>query len=672
MFRASSEEKNYLRKVISLIDKFLVETKAKIDEYGLSILSDKRSLWENIYELDPVEIMQAQEQIEGQVMSGDMYVKENAKYQRMRKSPYFARIDFIDDEDKTVTPIYIGLGALLENGKLEFYVYDWRAPISSMFYEYELGRAKYEAPACDITGEIVLKRHYKIEDDKIIYYADSGSNISDDILMECLAQASDQKMHNIVSTIQKEQNSVIRNVTSDVLVIQGVAGSGKTSIALHRAAFLLYRFKGKLTSKEILVISPNKIFSEYISGVLPELDEENILQCEANQIAEDLLPNSYQFETAWQQAERIIDGEDVRYVARAKYKSSKEFFDELKDFVDYSIDHCFNPIPFRVGNFEVSKDFLTSKFTKYRSFTPTERLKIIFEDILTVGADQGLVVKKRDLTQRLKLMFNYKNALTTYEEFFKWSGKNNYFVHGKNRFEYADLFPMAYIEARFNGKKPIVPIKHLIIDEMQDYSPVCFGLINLVYDCNKTILGDVAQSISGIKTSINDIANCFDNASIIELNKSYRSTYEIIEFSKRIKPDLGNIESVVRHGEEVTVAKAEDVSSYIKKAIAEAGKKYKSIGIICKNTNQANELYKKLKADRVSVSMIDDKKKAKAMISTVQLSKGLEFDYVIVVDAEVDNYRSESDRDLLYVACTRAMHKLDLIYSKELTKLIEK
>ena len=663
MFRASSEEKNYLRKVIKLIDKFLDETKAKIDQFGLSILSDKRSLWENIYELDPVEIMQAQEQIEGQVMTGDMYVKDHAKYQRMRKSPYFARIDFIDDEDKTVTNVYIGLGALLEKGSLDFYVYDWRAPISSMFYEYELGKAKYEAPSCDITGEIILKRHYKIEDDKIIYYADSGSNISDDILMECLAQTSDQKMHNIVSTIQKEQNSVIRNVTSNVLVIQGAAGSGKTSIALHRAAFLLYKYKGKLTSKEILVISPNKIFSEYISGVLPELDEENILQCEANQIAEDLLPDNYHFETAWEQAEKIIDGNDPKYVARAKYKSSMEFFTDLKHFVDNSIDSCFNPIPFKVGNYEVTKDYLYEKFLKYSKYTPTERANIIFEDIVSLGADEGLVLKKRELRQRINQMFNFKNALTTYEEFFSWAGKEQYFVHGKNRFEYADLFPMAYIEARFNGKKPIVPIKHLIIDEMQDYSPVCFGLINLVYDCNKTILGDIAQSISGIRTSIGDVISCFDGASVIELNKSYRSTYEIIEFSKKIKPELANIESVVRHGEEVTIAKAEDVSSYIRQAIKEADKKYRNI-------KQANELYKELKENKVNVCMIDEKKNAKAKITTVQLSKGLEFDYVIVVGAEVDNYRSESDRDLLYVACTRAMHKLDVIYSKELTKII--
>ena len=670
MFHASLEEKNYLKKVIALIDKFLVETKAKIDHFGLSILSDKRSLWENIYELDPVEIMQAQEHIEGQVMTGDMYVKDHAKYQRMRKSPYFARIDFIDDEDKTVTHVYIGLGALLEEGSLDFYVYDWRAPISSMFYEYELGKAKYEAPSCDVTGEIILKRHYKIEDDRIIYYADSGSNISDDILMECLAQSSDQKMHNIVSTIQKEQNSVIRNVTSKVLIIQGVAGSGKTSIALHRVAFLLYKYKGKISSKEILIISPNKIFSEYISGVLPELDEENILQCEANQIAEDLLPEGYQFETAWEQAERIIDGEDVKYVARAKYKSSKEFFDELKAYVDYTIDNCFQPLPFRVGNEEVTREMLSEKFKKYSKYAPAERIQIIFEDIISFGKDKGLVLKKRELRQRLLEMLKYKNALTTYEDFFKWAGKEKYFVHGKKNFEYADLFPLAYIEARFNGKKPIVPIKHLIIDEMQDYSPVCFGLINLIYDCNKTILGDIAQSISGIKTSIGDITNCFDDANVIELNKSYRSTYEIMEFSKKIKPDLAKVESVVRHGEEVTVAKATNVSEYIKASIKEAGKKYKNIGIICKNTKQAEALYKTLVESRVNVSMIDDNKNSKAKVSTVQLSKGLEFDYVIVVDAEVDNYRSESDRDLLYVACTRAMHKLDLIYSKELTKLI--
>jgi len=242
---------------------------------------------------------------------------------------------------------------------------------------------------------------------------------------------------------------------------------------------------------------------------------------------------------------------------------------------------------------------------------------------------------------------------------------------GKN-FEYADLFPIAYIEARFNLKKSIIPIKHLIIDEMQDYSPVCFELINLVYDCNKTILGDVAQSISGITNTVSDIASCFEDVQIIEINKSYRSTYEIIEFTKSIKPELREIVSVARHGEEVMCIAYKDIVKQIHKAIDYAKiNNLKSIGIICKNTNEAKKLYEKLKGKMNDVSLIEEGLSTMAVISTVQLSKGLEFDYVVIVDADTENYCTEADRDLLYVACTRAMHKLELLYLNELTKFVQ-
>lgn len=672
MFHASSEELQYLKKVISLIDEYLKGINEKIEEYGISIISDKKNLWENIYELDPVEIMQAQEEIEDQVHHGHRYVKEKAKYDRMRKSPYFARIDFKEEETGEVIHAYIGLGALIKTPEYDFLIYDWRAPISSMFYEFELGKAHYVAPESVVEGEIILKRHYKVEGDKIINYADSGTNINDDVLMEVLSQSSDQKMHNIVATIQREQNSIIRDVSSKVLIIQGVAGSGKTSIALHRAAYLLYKYKGTLSSNEILIVSPNKIFSEYISGVLPELDEENILQCEVDQIADRVIPNDYNFEKSWEQAERLIDGNDMAYAVRAKYKSSREFFDLLKSYVDERIDAAFKPSTITIGKKVVSTEYLETKYKNYGRYTPAERIKMITEDLIIISEGEGVRANKRKMNDMVQKMYTYTSAVDVYSDFFKHISKPEYFVHKGKAFEYADLFPIAYIEARFNSKKSQIPIKHLIIDEMQDYSPVCFELINLVYDCNKTILGDVAQSISGITNSISDIQQCFDDVQVVEINKSYRSTYEIIDFSKHIKPELKDIVPMVRHGEEVKCIKYDDIASHINDAIKYAKKnKLKSIGIICKNKMAAAELYEKVKGKVKDISLIEDGRNTKAVISTVQLSKGLEFDYVIVVDADTKNYHSEADRSLLYVACTRAMHKLELIYQDQFTDLLD-
>lgn len=672
MFRASSEEQEYLKKVIHLIEKKQSEISNKISKYGMEIETDKRTLWENIYELDPEEIAGARQMIESQIDAGEKVQKEFMKLSKMRQNPYFARVDFVEEEDGEKEKIYIGVGTLLaEEGMLEMMVYDWRAPISGIFYEFELGNAYYEAPMGLVHGTLMLKRQFKLEDDKIVYYADSGTSIHDEVLIECLAKSSDQKMHNIVATIQKEQNAVIRNAEAENLIIQGVAGSGKTSIALHRAAYLLYKYKGKLTSKEILIVSPNKVFTEYIASVLPELDEENILECEVNQIAKNELPDNYIFEEAWQQSEKMIEGKDKDYIARVQFKASAEFCQSLKEYVDLAIDAMFVPQEFRVGPKVYTKEILMNQYRRYHNLAPADRIEKIYDGVLEAAQDDGLKVAKRKLRDLLNKMLQFHGELDFYKDFLKSMGREKMLYCRKNHFEYADMFPLAYIKVRIKGASEILPIKHVIIDEMQDYSPICFAVINEIYPCQKTVLGDVAQSVSGIATSLEKIAASFPNCVVIELNKSYRSSFEIMEFSKKITQKGKEIIPLERHGDEVKITSYTDKRKTISKLLQKAKKQgIRNIGLICKTNEQAQNLYETLQ-DLPDVSLITSEIPSSVRVSSVQMAKGLEFDYVIVVDCDEKNYSSESDRDLLYVACTRAMHQLELIYSESVTSFVK-
>lgn len=691
MFQACSEEA-YLESTLGFLDSKTKAISKRLESLSEEVICYKKDVWENIIRLDYYELMQSGQDIDNQIDSGARLILERNSLNKAKSRPYFARVDFSYDddteEDKDIS-IYIGITSIVDDDKHKFYAYDWRAPISSLFYEFELGEAYYKAPAGMQYGKISLKRHFKIEDGKIKYFVDSGTNFNDDVLMECLAKSSDSRMHNIVTSIQREQNIAIRDTYSDTLIVQGAAGSGKTAIALHRAAYLLYKYKGKITSKEILIISPNPYFSEYISGVLPELDEENVYRIEMEELAKEVLPATYNFETALIQSEKIIacenaivseNGlftlEDNDYVLRAKFKSTCEFAEFLKDFVEKRIEEAFKPIGFRFLGASFTSDFLRDEFLNHKELPPKERLKRLYNSILVSMPKNISALNRIKLLRYINSMYKPLNPYELYEEFYKYIGNyigsSSYFVHDGKNFEFADLYPMAYVYAALNGYSRETPIKHLIVDEMQDYSPIAFSFINELFKCKKTILGDVNQSASGIEYTLEDICRSFKEGSmrVYELNNSYRSTHEIIEFSKEIRPETDGVFSFARHGSEVEVIQAKDKIACIKELLSKPDvQQYKRVGIICKDTEKASELAKSFE-NSPNVSHITSNKDTKIVISPIGLSKGLEFDYVIVVDADIETYCSEVDRNLLYVACTRAMHKLDLIYEGKKSKFI--
>lgn len=306
----------------------------------------------------------ADQSINRMAFTGGAAVERKRKLIKLSQSPYFGRIDFIGN-DQVRVPVYIGIYSFADMEKRVNLIYDWRAPISSMFYDFELGEAFYTTPSGTVQGEIVLKRQYKIRDGRMEFMIENEVNIHDDVLQKELAKSSDDKMKNIVATIQRDQNAVIRNDTSRIMVIQGVAGSGKTSIALHRIAFLLYRFRDSIAAKDILIISPNKVFADYISNVLPELGEEHIPELVMEELASDLLEKKYKFQTFFEQVSSLLDAHDPAFIERIKFKSSFEFLSKLNQYLLHVENNYFKSTDLKIGQTVVPAHFTLQKFKGY-------------------------------------------------------------------------------------------------------------------------------------------------------------------------------------------------------------------------------------------------------------------------------------------------------------------
>lgn len=673
------EERLYLKNILSMINSKLEKEQRSIDGYSSEIADAKRYVWENVYEMDPMEIASNNQSISQTINNAESTLEVITRLEKLRNSPYFGRIDFVFPNEKEAEPIYIGIYSFAGNEKHDILIYDWRAPISSMFYDYERGKAHYEAPSGIIEGEISLKRQYKIKEGEFEYFLESSLIINDDVLQRELRKTSDSKMKIIVTTIQREQNTIIRDINTNVLVIQGVAGSGKTSIALHRVAYLLYKFKDQLKSSNVLIVSPNKVFSDYIASVLPELGEQKILEVDMNEIAENELGKEYKFETFYEQTQYLLERDDEQYENRVKFKSTNSFLAEIKSFIDIVEKSYFNPQSFKVGDFEVSSEYVLGRYRAYNKKPIISRISDISKDIVEViESKYNCRIKRsvqKEIQNRLLSMFKTINVFEIYRDFYEYLGKEEMLYLKHNNFlEYADVFPIIYLKMHLLGYRDFSYIKHLVVDEMQDYTSIQYAVLAKLFKCKKTILGDSNQSVNPF--SVNNaetIASMFENSQSVKLSKSYRSTYEIINFAQNIinNKDLIAIE---RHGSNPRITKcenAEDRVGDIIKEFKESG--YGSLGIICKTQTQAEELYGKISKRNPDITLLDSgskKFKSGIIVTTAYISKGLEFDQVVVIDCDVANYKNTIDRGMLYIACTRAMHKLELLYTNELTKLI--
>lgn len=335
------DEKDYLeivkQKLIDVID----ETFRQVDEHARDISEFKEYLWEHRDGMDRMEKLAVRKSITQNVLIGEKVADKKKRLSKLLKTPWFGRIDFRPDSDTMPIPVYIGIHSFYDSRQNLNLIHDWRAPVSSMFYDYETGRAQFEAPGGNISGEVSLKRQYRIREGKMEFMIENALSIQDDVLQRELAQTSDNRMKNIVATIQREQNRIIRNEEASTLIIQGVAGSGKTSIALHRIAFLLYRNPGIITSRNILIISPNKVFADYISNVLPELGEEKISEKGMEELADEVLERKVKFQGYYEQLTRLIETSGKDFIDRIRFKASSGIVLKLNEFVLYLENNCF-------------------------------------------------------------------------------------------------------------------------------------------------------------------------------------------------------------------------------------------------------------------------------------------------------------------------------------------
>lgn len=653
---------------------------------------------------------------------------------KTQNKPYFARIDFCDDSDGKETECYIGkVGVSDENNKLV--TVDWRAPIASMYYDSNIGRASYQAPKGTITGELKVKRQYNIEEKELLSFQDVDTVSNDEILKPYLGVSADNRLKNIVATIQSEQNEIIRQRLFQNSITQGVAGSGKTTVALHRIAYLVYNNMKDIKPEQYLVIGPNKFFVNYISGVLPDLDVNNVSQLTYEEVLKTALDEEFQ----------LIPDEDK--LVKALANPNQLFFERLRVSMVYK-----NAIDKFLSDFDRSV-LPTEDFSiKGYKILPNSIIKEIYEDINSSQLINYDIMSKK--LERAYLLIgnyieNYSESISSFvhhqfsERFKTLSGKDvekerkaveyiekelrnrcnqslkKYFSKGSpkilslymtflqnikqyinvdeyniesfgkktasniksKKVEFEDLGALLYLSYRIYGSKEFVDYRHAVIDEAQDFGEFnFFALKQIMPKCSFSIFGDLAQSIyqyRGVKDWESVIDSTFGgDCDLKYLKKSYRTTTEIMNSANNITDYLGlnTAEPVIRHGLEVEYSQMNHsnqiecitqlISQYLEKG-------YSSIAIITKNEEESTYINSQLQEYGISaVNISTSDKEYHGGICTIPsyLSKGLEFDGVIISDASDKKYQSdrEIDMKLLYVAMTRPLHELNVLYNGNL------
>ena len=703
-------EKEHLRETIAIIKEILLKEQMSLEKIYSEHLGSREELW-RIANRKKIHIHNLESSLD---------------------TPYFARIDFTFEKDGKLQTIYIGKNGIMQNTNI--IVTDWRAPISSLYYDSEVGHCSFTSPEGEVSGNLELKRQYEINSGNLISYYDVDLVSTDALLQKYLNSNNDSRLKSIVSTIQKEQNEVIRRNLFDNLIIQGVAGSGKTTVALHRIAYLVYNYRDSIKQNQYLVIGPNPIFIKYISSVLPELDVSSVKQCTFEGFAQNYIDEEININSPDKKVTQSIAGKIDNDID--KFKSSMNYKTMLDQFLQvyfYSITaKDFTLDDFTVLNSQKVKEVFDSTYTSThislasRIELTIEKLSRIIEDnidsITTAFTDYTFqafanlqdpkeeekmrkkIVKNReelhkfcksslrkyfakakiDATKLYKLfissienydIFNYKYLKTLKKDTMK-NIKNGCY-------DFEDLASLIYLQKVIAPNPEYSRIRHVVVDEAQDLGEFNFFVLKSALPSSTfSIFGDLAQSIYDYRGIDNwNIVNkiMFDNnGRIINFKKSYRTTSEIMEVADEVSESIGMIRSdlVVRHGKEVdfTPLEQQNIPSYIAGKIKEYKEKgYKTIAIISKTNLLScyiNDGLAELGVNIPNITLNDDLSEDNNKVCTIsnQLAKGLEFDAVIINNANENIYSSSSNLDmkLLYVAITRALHELDIVYSGEL------
>lgn len=737
-------ETKRLEKTISIAQEQLASARLKSEENKAAIISAKKemledtshsisNLWsmENFHEL--VELSQYANPVSSKVSEFELETNRIQALEKLINSPYFARIDFKFDDEDSFENIYIGLSSLMDDKTNEIYVYDWRSPIGSVFYRFGTGKVFYESPGGKITGEVNLKRQYEIKKEKLEYFFDADIRIIDEFLRKLLSQNASSKMKTIVETIQKDQDIIIRDMEMDLMMVQGAAGSGKTSVALHRVAYLMYQgLSAKLSANDIIVLSPNTLFEKYISNVLPELGESNVNSILFEEILRTVLHREH-IQTKSQFLECVLSSNDKDNKATVKksmeFKGSSQFVEILRRFI--------HDLPNRWINF--GDIYYDGKYVASRQLLKAKMLKGNKKSLLGFRLKQleGSVLEvvhelRKNRLEKLKALVN-KNTAHAYEveevsrmlsihestvlikkiqkfteidclELYRKLFSNKSYFYGlakdvklpdcieeiidftnenlKNDYlHYDDALALAFLRLKIQDCSDYNGIKQVVIDEAQDYYPIHFEILNSLFSKSRyTILGDINQTIGKQEdlTLYDQVSKILGKkkSTLVTLDKSFRCTNEILMYSEKFLDPRFKLNSFSRKGDAPAVYTAPNQPALDDLIITEVktckDKDFQSIGLICKTEQDAVFLYERLK-DKINIQLIKSDVEIDlngVFIIPVYMSKGLEFDAVLICDVNKTHFNSEDDKNLLYIACTRALHRLNLFYTGDISPLL--
>ncbi|WP_445478850.1 RNA polymerase recycling motor HelD [Lysinibacillus irui] len=759
------EEKHYLEDSLNIIHHKIKEMQLKEKGFKENAVALKKTFWNDVrVNLDTAEdvdetffaIKQQVELLSDSELAQQRAIRNVKVYERLQQSPYFARIDFLQNGEKDPLKIYIGVATLLDEQDENIIIYDWRAPISSMYYDYTPGDASYETLGEEIHGEMLLKRQFIIKNGELQSMFNTGLTIGDDLLLDILAQNANEHIRSIVATIQAEQNKIIRHVNSRYLIVEGVAGSGKTAVALQRVAYLLYRYRNEMTADQILLITPNQLFNQYVHTVLPDLGEDNMQQLTFIEYVEKRLGRQFQLEYPYEQLEDLLtEKDDAHYettLSIISYKASLAFKDLMDQYVSYlskkgllfknivfrgeriitaqEISEYFYSFPSSISipdRLQFVKDWLLQQLTKFERAERTKEWveeatelldkedysksysELLYEGSYTENSFDDFDQERQKLARQIvkKHFKPLRNSVTKlkfvhilgiYRQLFDQSSpiykalqhlmpdhwedicQHTHTNLTKRLIAYEDAAPFLYLQDKIEGQQTNTRIRHVLIDEAQDYSPFQLTVLQQLFPkARMTILGDGHQTIH---------PHTFENPSLLDpqlyggqaekmiLTKSYRSTKQIISLTANILNDGSEVEAFNRNGPEpsITIVPNQlELVDQIIQNINNLSTKFETIAVICKTTAECTAVYEQLR-NQVDIQLITHSTKQfkkGILLLPAYMAKGIEFDAVIIYNASAANYSRESERYYFYTACTRAMHELFIYSINKVTSFLQ-
>lgn len=686
--------REYLSHVTETLKRRIAQLDESIEVGQKEIEGMHEYYWENYTEMDQYgyENFDNQQALLHEINASNEKIELRRRFRKMMDSPFFGRVDFCYEGEDEPEIFYIGIANLAEeNGGLPL-IYDWRAPVSGLFYDFDKGPASYQAPLGEIHGDIAAKWQYKIRGGKMIYEFESDVKIDDEILKAELGSNGDVQLKNIIRTIQKEQNAIIRNTSDRIMVIQGAAGSGKTSIALHRIAYLLYHDRKNLKSSSVLVLSPNGVFSDYISHILPELGEENIREMSFDLFAYKRLKNVVSdCEDRYDLIERQIAGLcDEKLL---KEKLSRDFLDRMEGYLVELEDSLMNfrDVEHR-GVVKKEQEIIELFYFKFMDIPLLSRMDAVAEyfidEVETLKGFDLPDEEREAVKNRFYRMYETRDLYVLYNRFLRQEGFPSLpqVQYEKRKLRYEDVYPVLYLKYRLETQQEDSGVRHLIVDEMQDYSMIQYLIIQRLFKCRMTILGDREQTMDGEQQDVLTFLPKIFGKDIrrIVMNKSYRNTVEIAFYANKLA-GITEVELFERHGKPVVEKEfpglEEALESVVRElrlekqaVIAENADEgvediisYETAAVIARTADEARKTYyilkEKLEAEgfdtkeRLSLLHRDSTNFQKGLtVTTFYMAKGLEFDQVFSVFPGED--RSPIVERARYIAATRALHEL--------------